>query len=136
MEKLEYTVTDFHAPPGKCRGTIADLVLDALVIPQCGLIPPFRVLQKILRSGGGDAGMSPGCIWEPFELTEADYWRTVQELEGMTAADFKLRHRDPQIQGEIRSDDEAPDTVDYGVWMQSLVHRGYLPGGAFKSTRR
>ena len=127
MDKIEYTVTDIHHPSGKCRGTITDLILDAHLISHCGLIPPFRVMATILRKGGGHGGMSPGCIWTPFELHEDDYWAAVERLERFTPDDLKGRHRNPQIEGEIRQDDSAPDTEDYWVWLKSLAHRGLVP---------
>jgi len=102
-------------------------MLDAFLIPPCGFIPPFRVVASVFRSGGGNAGMSPGCIWKPFELDEDCYWEAVQQLEQFTPEDLKSRHRDPQIVGEIRPDYAAPDTDDYFVWLNSLKHRGYLP---------
>lgn len=126
METIEYTVTDFHGPGGQCRGTLADLILDAYLIPRCGLIPPFRVLAARLRTGGGDGGMSPGCIWAPFELSEDDYWQAVERLERVTPDDMKIRHRDPQIEGEIRQDYSAPDTDNYIIWLDSLAQRRLL----------
>ena len=136
MEKIEYTLTDFRHPEPQCRGTLADLVIDALVIPQCGLIPPFPVLRAILRTGGGDEGMSPGCIWQPFELSETQYWQIVQQLEAMPLDDFKLRRRDAHFTDELRADDRSLETESYQVWLDSLVHRGFLPGGPFRETRR
>lgn len=136
MEKIEYTATNFREAEAKCRGTLADLVIDALIIPQCGLIPPFPVLRAILRTGGGDGGMSPGCIWKPFELSEAEYWQIVEQLEAMALEDFKFRHRDPRFTGELRADYGSPETESYQRWLDSLVHRGYLPGGPFRDTRR
>ena len=81
MKTIEYTVTEFHGPGGKCRGTVADPILDAHLIPQCGLIPPFRVVASVFLTGGSAGGMSPGCIWHPFELPEDDYLQAVERLE-------------------------------------------------------
>src|SRR5215813_928135 len=136
METVEYTVTEFHGSDGQCRGSIADLIFDAHMIPRCGLIPPFRVVAALCRSGGSRGGMSPGCIWQPFELSEADYWQAVQQLEQFTHSDLRSRHRDPQIAGEIQPDYGAPDTDDYLTWLDSLVKRGHLPGGPFQEVRR
>ena len=126
MDTVEYTVTEFHGSDGQCRGSVADLILDAHMIPRCGLIPPFRVVAALCRSGGSGGGMSPGCIWQPFELTEGAYWQAVQCLEEFTTEDLTSRHRDPCIVGEIRPDYAAPDTDDYSIWLRSLVQRGLL----------
>ena len=125
MEKIEYTVTEFPGREGKCRGTLADLIFDADMIPRCGLIPPFRVVAAVLRTGGGEGGMSPGCIWQ-----------AVDKLQSLTPEDFANRHRVRQFSDELRLDYSAPDTEHYGVWVDSLVTRGYLPGGPFGKARR
>ncbi len=130
MQTIEYKVTDFHGSDGQCRGTLADLMLDAYMIPRCGLIPPFRVVAAVIRSGGARSGMSPGCVWQPFALNEDEYWQAVQRLEQLSPNDLHSRHRETHIASEIRPDYSAPETDDYAVWLQSLVHRGYLPGGA------
>lgn len=126
MEKIEYTITEFHGPDEKCRGSVADLMLDAHIIPRCGFIPPFQVVAAVLRSGGGNGGMSPGCIWQPFELSEDDYWEAVRRLEQLSPEDLRSRHRDPHITGEIQPDYAAPDTEDYRAWVDSLVQRGLI----------
>jgi hypothetical protein len=126
METIEYSVTEFHGPDGQCRGTVADLMLDAYLIPPCGLIPPFRVVAAVFRSGGSGGGMSPGCVWQPFELSEGDYLQAVERLERFTPDDLRSRHRDPHIASEIQPDYAAPDTDDYSAWLESLVHRGLL----------
>jgi hypothetical protein len=136
LDFIDYTVTDFHGEDGKCRGTVTDLILDAHLIPPCGLIPPYKVVASVFRSGGSRSGMSPGCICEPFELSEADYWQAVQKLAQFTPEELKSRHRDPHIAGEIEPDYAAPDTDDYQVWLKSLVQRGHLPGGPFNEVSR
>jgi hypothetical protein len=128
MRSLEYAVTEFHVSDGKCRGTIADLMLDADLIPRCGLIPPFEVVARIFRLGGGDRGMSRGCIWGPFELTEEEYWQAVDHLQRLNSEDLSSRHRDPHIVGKIQPDYASPQVDDYLAWLRSLVQRGHLPG--------
>ena len=113
MDTIECSVTEFHGADGQCRGTVADLMLDAHMIPPCGLIPPFRVVAGVIRSGGSRGGMSSG-----------------------TPDELKCWHRDPHIVGEIQPDHSAPDTDDYLVWLDSLVQRGHLPGGPFREARR
>lgn len=77
--------------------------------------------------------MSPGCIWEPFELTEDEYWEAVAKLEAFTSEDFGTRHRNPQIEGEIQADYSAPETDSYVVWLESLKKRGLSPNNSAKS---
>ena len=136
METIEYTVTEFHGGASRCRGTVADLMLDAHIIPPYGLIPPFRVVAAVIRSGGSHGGMSPGCVWSPFELSEDDYYQAVARIEQFTPDDLRSRHRDPHITSEIQPDYTTPDTDDYRVWIDSLVQRGHLPGGPFREVRR
>lgn len=128
MTKFEYTLTDIHAPDAKRRGTVADLMLDAHIIPRCGLIPPFGVVAAVLRTGDSGGGMSPGCVWKPFELAEDDYWKAVAHLEQLTPDDLTSRHPDPHIIGEIQPDYSAPETDSYIAWLDSLIQRGHLPG--------
>lgn len=136
MSKIEYTVTEFHAPDAVCRGTLADLILDADIIPSCGLMPPFRVVAAVIRHGGGNSGMSPGCKWEPFELREEDFWKAVEKLERLTRGDLASRHRVRQFSDELRPDYSAPDTDSYAIWLKSLVMRGHLPGGPSGDLKR
>ena len=126
MKKFEYTVTNFRAGEATVRGSLADLVLDALVIPRCGLIPPFAILRDHFRTGGGDGGMSPGCSWEAFELTESDYLDIVDELQKLTPDDLALRHRNPQITGEIRPDYAGEKATTWNEWRDSLKRRGLI----------
>lgn len=135
MNTIEYTVTEFHGPDGQCRGTVADLMLDAHLIPPCGLIPPFRVMAALVRLGRSGGGMSPGCVWQPFELSEEDYWQAVQRLEQFTPDELRSRHRDPHISGGMQPDYSAPETADYLAWLQSLVQRGHLPGDPLREVR-
>ncbi len=39
----------------------------------CKQFPPLHILNEELRSGGSDQGMSGGCYWKPFELSEEEY---------------------------------------------------------------
>jgi hypothetical protein len=70
--------------------------------------------------------MSPDCIWQPFDLSEDEYWQAVQRLEQFTPEDLRGRHRDPCIVGEIQQDYSAPDTDHYLTWLDSLKQRGLL----------
>ena len=126
MDPIEYTTTELHGQDVPCLGSLADLILDANLIPLCGLVPPFRVVAAVFLTGGLEGGMSSGCCWQPFELGEEDYWQAVEQLVYLTPADLTCRHRDPHIVGAIRPDYEAPDTDDYLVWFDSLIQRGLM----------
>lgn len=80
--------------------------------------------------------MSPGCIWEPFELREDDYWLAIEKLENFSPEDLRGRHRDPHIVGELQPDYSAPETDDYVAWLDSLVQRGHLPGAPHERRAR
>src|SRR4051794_8529688 len=62
------------------RGSLADLVV-SLPYVVMREIPPRRVLNDVLRRGVCDAGMSGGCIWEPFEIGDREYQELVEELQ-------------------------------------------------------
>lgn len=61
-------------------GSLADLVL-ALPYVVGEEIPPRPALNDVLIRGRLDAGMSGGCIWKPLELSKADFWQLVEELQ-------------------------------------------------------
>ena len=43
-------------------------------------IPPCAVLNEVFTSGKWDAGMSGGCEWKPFEISDDEYDELVQAL--------------------------------------------------------
>lgn len=42
--------------------------------------PPFHILNEELMSGGSDLGMSGGCFWQPFSLSESEYRELADEM--------------------------------------------------------
>jgi len=68
--------------PGTERktGTIADLVRSIPYLMPMGLIPPLAVLNDVLKTGVADAGMSGGCKWKPFQVTQAEHDELVHHL--------------------------------------------------------
>jgi hypothetical protein len=81
MKTLEYTILP-GVGPGRHeqQGTVLDLLH---AIPYClsTFIPPLHVLNNTFAEGEKDAGMSGGCQWEPFQLTEAEYAELRTELQ-------------------------------------------------------
>jgi hypothetical protein len=61
-------------------GSTADLVM-SLPYVVMREIPPRRVLNDVLARGFLDAGMSGGCIWEPFQIEEPEFAELVRELQ-------------------------------------------------------
>ena len=43
-------------------------------------VPPLPILNEFLQQGIVDAGMSGGCEWTPFELSESEYEELLEEL--------------------------------------------------------
>ena len=43
-------------------------------------VPPLTVLNEIFTSGKLDAGMSGGCEWKSFEISQDEYDELAQEL--------------------------------------------------------
>jgi hypothetical protein len=52
------------------------------------VIPPLHILNEILISGISEAGMSGGCQWEAFQISEMEYLELVEDL--MTLPDAHL----------------------------------------------
>ena len=46
----------------------------------CKQFPPRHILNEELMSGGQDQGMSGGCFWSPFEVSEEDYNLIKEEM--------------------------------------------------------
>lgn len=143
MRELTFVVEP-GVGPGEVpqRGSLADLVL-ALPYVAMDAIPPRRVLNDVLRRGRLDAGMSGGCLWEPFAIDEAEYAQLVAELRraGKEAGDAPdsvrtysqwVEHRFMQRTGEPlpggAEEEQAPPSYDewlYGLPVPDL-YLGYL----------
>ena len=50
--------------------------------------PPLHIINEELKSGGSNMGMSGGCYWKPFALTEAEYAEISEEM--LTSPDYDL----------------------------------------------
>ena len=44
------------------------------------IIPSKEVINELLKSGGSHGGMSPGCIWNGFEINDSEYYELVRKL--------------------------------------------------------
>jgi hypothetical protein len=86
MQHLRIKILELGSPDGRW-----ELVgLDEFVTrhsPGLGLIvactkqfPPLHILNLELATGGADLGMSGGCYWKPFQLTEKEYHDLYEEM--------------------------------------------------------
>jgi hypothetical protein len=76
-----------------------------------GIIPPLRVVNELLRRGVSDAGMSGSCVWEPFEITTAEWPEVRSALEALPAGQ---RYVEP-----------PPEVRDYLEWLSWIFERLY-----------
>ena len=82
LRKLRYRLL----PPvglGKISvvGDVFTLLLDIPYFFPAKIIPPLHIVNKVLRTGQMDAGMSGGCEWKPFQIDNDDYEKLVKVLK-------------------------------------------------------
>ena len=81
MKKIKYKILP---PVGsyepEVEGTLVDLIQDLPYLLVWNVIPPLGVINEILISGIYDKGMSGGCEWTPFKITQSEYESLVDEL--------------------------------------------------------
>jgi hypothetical protein len=81
MRKVEYELLPaMGSGTLKRSGSLKDLLLEIPNFRMFELMPPMRVLNAVLREGVADAGMSGGCQWAPFEITQSEYEELVQSF--------------------------------------------------------
>ncbi len=52
--------------------------------------PPLHILNEELLSGGADRGMSGGCFWKPFKISEEEYEEFREEM--ITSPNYNLEY--------------------------------------------
>jgi hypothetical protein len=72
--------------------------------------PPLTVLNEELLSGGADLGMSGGCFWKPFSLSEEDY-ETLKET----------MLSDPEL--DLQIDATLADKPTLKAWCDAILAR-------------
>jgi len=116
MRVLEYVVlAGVGGGETAVRGTVVQLLLDIPYLIVGGLIPPLPVLNEVIDRGIADAGMSGGCRWEPFRLSEPEFAEIVAELSTRGGK-----------RGETLRFDAPPAWVgtqrSWGVWLAHRLH--------------
>ncbi len=100
---------------------VAELLLDAGIIPSCGLIPPPRIALEVIRSGQSPAPSAQTTTWQPLDLDEGHYWIAVRHLHQRAAAALLRR---PDLAGvSIAVDTQAGTATTYSDWVDSLRTR-------------
>src|SRR6185437_6524952 len=90
MRSVKYKRHEFHEKyPSNRNEELHRFLLDIPYLMYHGVVPSRDAINEVLRRGGGDGGMSPGASWEPFELTEDDYWEIVERWDQMDIAKEK-----------------------------------------------
>lgn len=80
MRNVVFTVFGGGDDSLETRGTLGDLLFSVPYLLSARLVPPLPVVNDLLETGGSDAGMSGGCTWEPFSITESEWNELVHEL--------------------------------------------------------
>lgn len=109
MKELRFKRYVMHCAGGIwTRGTLRDLLL-AMPYVLDRFIPPFHVLSYLLKHGvpNGlfpdgkvqyDAGMSGGCSWKPFEITQEEYEELVLDLLTDPDSQFEVLDAPTEVQ--------------------------------------
>jgi len=75
------------------------------------VVPPIHILNELLALGIDEAGMSGGCEWKPFALSDEEYEDLAEEL--ITS---------PEFQCEL--DSELSEIKTNAKWRKA-VHKKY-----------
>ena len=92
-------------------------IYDVPRIGSSGIFPPLHILNQILSAGGGDSGMSPGALWEGFELVRCEYEELCQEIEKTDPQSLKSKSRYMRVKFEFAQEFDLQDRF---AWKQSV----------------
>ena len=119
IRQVSYLRHEFRHPPRKKKNPLLVFVYDVPHLGTCGIFPPFRLLNEILRSGGSDGGMSPGAAWLPFELTQAEYDDLIAALRNTPVSQLRRNARYARIQ--FRFDPSFDHLSDFKTWVEAVA---------------
>lgn len=94
--------------PEPVENSLLAFVYDIPYFGACGVFPPFRLLNRLLLTGGDTGGMSPGATWEPFEISPEEYRELVAAVRSVPPESLRDRARyahvpfkfDPEFDGD------------------------------------
>lgn len=82
MRSIKYKQHEHTWPtPKKQHAILSTFVYDIPYFGACGIFPPLHICNQWFLSGGGDGGMSPGASWEPFEISQEEYYELVAVIK-------------------------------------------------------
>ena len=116
-EQQEKCVKDDHA-----GDRLATLMLEGGIVSSSGLVPPPRIVAKVLRTGHAPESIGRQFTWEPVELDERHYWIAMVRLNGIQPNELRSQ---PELRGiRISSDVDASEANDFDDWTRTLKDRG------------
>jgi hypothetical protein len=122
MERIiQYLRHELFYEPEAREARLSVFVYDVPYLAACGVFPPLHILNIILRSGGGDGGMSPGASWEPFEIVDQEYRQLLSTILHPDLDELRQQARFDWILMQIDSDFD--DIQDRFEWMQAVCNK-------------
>ena len=118
MRSVKYKRHEFHQKhPSNKNEELHRFLLDIPYLLYFGVVPSREAINEVLREGGGDGGMSPGASWQPFELSEDEYWEIIERWDRMDISkernDDHFRY-DPKI---FVKDYEIMNILRHGLYL-------------------
>jgi hypothetical protein len=105
----------------RVAGVMRQIMLEGIV-PSCGVIPPYRVAAKVLRSGRSPESSNLHRAWAPFDFEETHYWTAAFQLEKIAPEELHFR---PDLKGvQLKIDHSNPGTDEFEDWLRTLKDRG------------
>lgn len=92
--------------------TVVGLVKEIPYLIENGFLPSCKVLNGIFSKGINDAGMSGGCEWEPFQITEEGFSELVKIATDINGN--KVTYSDPPVWVE--------DIEDFQIWIFDMKY--------------
>lgn len=83
-----------------------------------GVIPPRHILNEVLSSGGGDAGMSPSAKWEAFQVSEVEYAELVSLLIGTDIEALRQEDGPRYVPQRMIVDESLTDSSCHLDWIR------------------
>ena len=113
MQSIKYVVLGGVGGEFERQGTVADLLMAVPYLLMSRIIPPLPVTNDLLMRGRVDAGMSGGCRWDPFQLTEAEWGELVEHLKSLP---------DDKACEFVPPADWVENIDDWQVWIMIFRH--------------